>query len=128
MKKIIMILCAVSFIAGPFVILAAYQHYNQQRIYQAMNEWQNKVTNAHLNGKSPEEVSAFLDAQQVAHDPYSGRQAMIGGGKMGYIVAHPDTAYYLPSVTGRNSWSVEVDFTFDEKNKCCNFFVGASGK
>ena len=126
MKKAIIILCLAGFVAG----VITYQKYNQQRLSQAIGGWQSKVDMAQLNGKSPDEVSAFLIRYGASQEPYTGLKLVHDRNtsyREGYILAHTRPVVYLLRLPEPRYYSVQMNFTFDEQNKCTSSYVWSQG-
>ena len=123
------LLCFIGCVAGLFVL----QNYDQRRLNQIMSDCQSKIAIAQLDGKSPQEVAAFLDTQNIAHDPYTGAELIHGEGKNislkeGFIDGYAGSYIYLFKWPGGDFWHVRITFTFDGQNKYKSSFVYAEGR
>ena len=128
-KLIIVLLCFIGCIAGLF----AFQNFDQRRLNHIMQDCQSKIAIAQLNGKSPKEVAAFLDTQNIAHDPYTGVELIHWEGKNitykeGFIDGYSGPYIYLFKWPGGDFWHVRITFIFDGQSKYKSSFVYAEGK
>lgn len=125
MKKMLAFLCVIGIVLGAMM----FQSHSHQQLFQAIDAWQSRNDRAHLNGKSPAEVAAYLDAWGVAHTPYSNLEQVRetdGTHLEGYILAHTRTTHILISLAPSDYWTVEMSYRFDEHNKCRSSYVWAS--
>ena len=126
-KSIVVLLTFVGIIGG----LVGLQNYDQHRLNQITEKCQSQIANAHLDGKSPEEVSAFLDANHIAHDPYSGVELILQDHgptlKEGFIQAQTGPRIYLFKWPGGETWQVRMTFVFDEHNRFKSNMIYSEG-
>ncbi len=129
MKTLIIVLLTFAGITGGLVVL---QNYDQNRLNQIVEKCQSQIANAHLEGKSPEQVIAFLDANHIAHDPYTGVELFHGDPgptlKMGTIRAQVGPRIYLFKWPGGETWQVRMTFTFDEHSRYNSNMIYSEGQ